>query len=82
MARADPKDIKGGIRCVEVSLLPTGRTLTLIRRLLPISSLTAQSPTRGNSNGTYGVFRGLLTMILTTVVGSSKSSCPQTTTDV
>ncbi len=83
MARADPKDINGGgIRCVEVSLLPTGHTLTLIRRLLPFSSLTARPPTRGKPSGTYAVFPGLLTMILTTVVGSSKSSCPQTTTDV
>jgi hypothetical protein len=51
MARADPKDIKGGIRCVEVSLLPIGHTLTLIRRLLPFSSLTAQPPTRGKPSG-------------------------------
>ncbi|GLU58362.1 hypothetical protein Pure01_08750 [Paenarthrobacter ureafaciens] len=49
--RADPNDIKGGIRCVEVSLLPTGHTLTLIRRLLPFSSLTAQPPTRGKPSG-------------------------------
>lgn len=36
MARADPNDINGGIRCVEVSLLPTGHTLTLIRRFAAV----------------------------------------------